>query len=67
MKMNTEFKKVIRIFQRPDGLWPLEDGKLLTESELDKLISITDFRWILINNPSSKDATDKNNNDGATN
>jgi hypothetical protein len=65
--MNTAYKEVKRIFQRHDGLWPLEDGKLLTESELDKLISITDFRWVLINNPSSKDATDKNNNDGDTN
>jgi hypothetical protein len=36
------------VFQEPDGLFPIE-GKMLTETELSKLIALMeDSRWIII-------------------
>lgn len=44
--MNNSVKIV---FQEPDGLYPVE-GKMLSKSELEKLIALMDgTRWIIIN------------------
>lgn len=56
--MSQKFRPVKTIFQRSDSLWPVGD-LLLNDEELDKLIEITNFSWILIENKISNE--DSNN------
>lgn len=46
-----KFKGVKIVFQRPDGLWPIE-GKLLTDEEFEKLRAISECQWQMILYPS---------------
>lgn len=56
--MNQEFRPVKTIFQRPDGLWPIADDKLLNDEEFEKLIEISNFRWIIVLYPHQVRTTD---------
>lgn len=47
----TKYNGVKIVFQRADGLWPIED-KLLNDEEFEKLRAISDCQWQIILWPS---------------
>lgn len=49
--MNMVPTEVKRVFQRPDGFWPIGEDTLLTDEEFEKLMDISDCSWIIIMNP----------------